>query len=680
MMEGVFLKLLNMSVTAGWIILAVTILRAVLKKAPRWIRCALWGIAGLRLVIPVFFESRASLIPSPETVSPSIVYSELPGITSGIPAINHAVNPVISRTFTPVPPGAGANTLQIVIRAAAIVWLAGMAAMLLCALVSYIRLRRRVETAIRLRDNIWQCEQVQSPFILGLFRPRIYLPFDVSEEEMTLVLAHEHAHLKRRDHLIKPLAFLLLAVYWFNPLVWLAYVLFCRDIELACDERVIKKIGEQERRAYSSTLLSRSISRRSIAACPVAFGEVHVKERIKMALNYKKPAFWIIIAAVVVTAAAAVCLLTNPKRKPSSSALEKAASQARNIEAVSAWLRPGIETDTILARSGYAKGSRLADYLMSAGWTEAAAPDASLSRKESAEFTVGDYRITVYREAPYACVATEEKEDWFKTGEDDFDKAAELFVSGKSFAVSGTNVIPLAPFADNLSLQEIKERVFWLEPRQKWMPFEVFINGQKSGGWYHVYDAETYRPRFVFHPSGLPSEAFLLLDTVNGRSYIVTFYAGNDMYCLGVRVPEDVLPFPGGEDEAKKGRKMELVSYACLYPVSSGSEQLCDTGFIYQIGEDQFTILNKNSGEVVETVSIPPVFRQWKELSQSDWESMFPPGKAPDISKYKRPMMQILPEKYVLFNMDSATWLGETRDGGKTLEKLYELIYDLKKR
>jgi beta-lactamase regulating signal transducer with metallopeptidase domain len=312
MMDAVFLKLLNMSLTAGWLILAVIALRLVLKKAPKWTRCALWGMVGLRLVLPFSVESALSLIPSAETISPNIGYASTPGITSGILALNQAVNPIISESLSPTA-GASVNPLQIWTTVAGYVWLAGIAAIEPYTAISYIRLRRRVDTAVLLRDNIWQSENVKSPFILGLFQPLIYLPFNMTEENMTNVLAHENAHLKRRDHLIKPLAFLLLTVYWFNPLVWLAYVLLCRDIELACDERVVKVLDVQQRRDYGAALLSCSVSRKSIAACPLAFGEVGVKERIKTVLNYKKPAFWIIIAAVVACIVVALCFLTNPK-------------------------------------------------------------------------------------------------------------------------------------------------------------------------------------------------------------------------------------------------------------------------------------------------------------------------------------------------------------------------------
>lgn len=311
-MDAVFLKLLNMSITASWLILAVIVLRVLLKKAPKSIRGFLWALVGIRLVLPFSWESVLSLIPSAQTVGSDILYAEVPAIHSGISALNQAVNPVLSESLAPTA-GASVNPMQVVAGVASVVWMVGMAALVLYGVVSYIRLRRRVAEAVILRDNLRQSEKVASPFVLGLFHPRVYLPFGLDGESLAYVVAHERAHIKRRDHWIKPIGFLLLAVYWFNPLVWLAYILLCRDIELACDERVVKEMGVEDKKAYSKALLSCSVPRRMIAACPLAFGEVGVKQRIKNVLNYKKPAFWIIVVALVSCVVVAVCFLTNPQ-------------------------------------------------------------------------------------------------------------------------------------------------------------------------------------------------------------------------------------------------------------------------------------------------------------------------------------------------------------------------------
>ena len=312
-MSGIFLKLLNLSISASWLVLVVLALRLVLKRAPKWVNVLLWGMVALRLMLPFSIESALSLIPSAETVSPEVVqFDPAPTITSGVEFIDNAVNPSLSESFAAAPL-ASVNPLYVWTYLAGWVWLIGLAAMLLYALVSYLRLRRRVSASIPLRENIYVCDEVPSPFILGIVHPRIYLPSALDEAQRGSVLSHERAHLARRDHWWKPLGFALLAVYWFNPLLWLAYTLLCRDIELACDERVLRGMDAGQVKAYSSALLACSVPRRMIAACPLAFGEVGVGARVKNALRYKKPAFWVIAASVIVCIVVAVCFLTNPR-------------------------------------------------------------------------------------------------------------------------------------------------------------------------------------------------------------------------------------------------------------------------------------------------------------------------------------------------------------------------------
>ena len=311
-MSELFLEIVNRSIAASWIVIAVLVLRLCLKKTPKWVNVLLWGIVAVRLIFPFSIESALSLIPSAETVSPSIMMETAPSVQTGVPALDQVINPVIDHSLSPAP-GASANPLQIWIPVLTVIWLLGVAALFLYSAVSYRRLRRRVCEAVILRDNIYQSENVCSPFVLGIIRPKIYLPYHMDKREMDHVIAHEQTHIRRRDHWWKPLGFLLLTVHWFNPLLWLSYILLCRDIELACDERVIREMGNEQRADYTHALVSCSVSRRSIAACPLAFGEVGVKTRVKSVMNYKKPAFWIILASALICAAAAVCFLTNPK-------------------------------------------------------------------------------------------------------------------------------------------------------------------------------------------------------------------------------------------------------------------------------------------------------------------------------------------------------------------------------
>ena len=313
-MEAVFLKLVNMSLTASWLVLAVVAFRILFKNSPKYIRVILWGFVALRLIFPFSIESIFSIIPSSEPLPTEFLYAATPQVNTGIPVLNDTLNPILSQSLTPTP-GASANPSQIWSFIFSQVWILGMVLMAMYALISYLVVKRKVGASIKISDNIRLCDHIESPFILGLFKPVIYLPSELDAQTADLVLEHENAHLERNDHWWKPLGFALLCVYWFNPVMWLAYALLCRDIELACDEKVIHILGHEEKKAYSSALLRCSVNRRMIAACPLAFGEVGVKNRIKSILNYRKPAFWVMIAAVVICIAIALCFLTDPLNK-----------------------------------------------------------------------------------------------------------------------------------------------------------------------------------------------------------------------------------------------------------------------------------------------------------------------------------------------------------------------------
>lgn len=317
-MADVFIKTLNMGIAASWLILAVVVLRILLKRAPKRFRLLLWAVVGLRLVLPVSIESALSLVPSAQTLPEGVMYAAAPELNTGIAALNDAINPAFTAAFAPEP-AASANPLQVLLPVASVIWLAGAAVMLLWALVSWLRLRRRVAEAVLIEGNVYESERAASPFVLGLIRPRIYLPFGLDEGAREQVLTHERAHIARGDHVIKPLGWLILAVYWYNPLAWLAYALFCRDIELACDERVIRRLPVSGRADYSQALLDLSRPHHGVGACPLAFGESAVKCRVKSVLTYKRPAFWLIMLAAVLCIGAAVCFLTDPKAEADDS-------------------------------------------------------------------------------------------------------------------------------------------------------------------------------------------------------------------------------------------------------------------------------------------------------------------------------------------------------------------------
>ncbi|MCM1189591.1 MAG: M56 family metallopeptidase [bacterium] len=312
-MDLIFVNLLNRSIAAGWLILAVIVLRLLLRNAPKRLCCVLWGIVALRLICPFSLESAFSLIPSAEVISPAAVrYADKPVIDSGVSLIDSALNPAAG--LLAPEPGASVNPLAVRMELAGILWGIGLVCMLLYATVSFGRLKKRVREAVPSGDNIWICDAVESPFILGIVRPRIYLPSSLAAGQTEYVLAHEYAHIKRKDPWWKLLGYLLLCVYWFHPLVWAAYFLLCRDIELACDEKVVRKMGLAEKKAYSTALVDLSAAKSGMSVCPLAFGEVGVKERVRAVLRYKKPAFWVTAAAALAVIAVAVCFLTNPKR------------------------------------------------------------------------------------------------------------------------------------------------------------------------------------------------------------------------------------------------------------------------------------------------------------------------------------------------------------------------------
>lgn len=311
-MDDVFLKLVNLSISASWLILAVLVLRVVLKKAPKWVMPLLWGVVALRLVCLFSIESALSLIPSAETIPSEIVTETREPVLYEQATLDIVTNPTLP-SAAEVPVGVSRQQAQVDFNIYSVLWLAGMAALLVHALVSAGKLKRKLATAILLRDNIYESEFVDSPFVFGVVKPNIYLPMHMDEGTAAYVIAHERAHLARRDHWWKVLGYLVLALHWFNPLVWVAYILFCRDIELACDEKVVKGLDGAARADYSQALLSCAAPKRAVAACPLAFGEGNIKMRVKSALHYRKPAFWVAAAAVLAVVIVAVCFLTNPR-------------------------------------------------------------------------------------------------------------------------------------------------------------------------------------------------------------------------------------------------------------------------------------------------------------------------------------------------------------------------------
>ena len=378
MIGKLFLLAVKLCLSASIVTGVVLLLRPVLKKAPRGLVCALWVLVGLRLLIPVLPQSKVSVIP--EAVSGGKAVEALRSqVVEEIVAIREDRDEVLYKEITtqykdlPVYQEAGQNYVVVsalahtppktfgesIVPGLSVVWLIGIGIMLLYMFGSFLNLHRRLRTAVIREKGVWESDEITSPFILGVIRPRIFLPTSLTEEERVFVLAHEKTHLKRGDQIWKPLGYLLLAVYWFNPLFWLAYFLLCRDIESACDERVIKNEGPAYRKAYSETLLKLNVRQKAVTACPLAFSEAGVGGRIRSVLNYKKPAFWLIVTALVVSIVAAGCALTDPVKKesggPGKESEESEASTENSTEAAESTPAETVEHMSGLAQAAFQK-------------------------------------------------------------------------------------------------------------------------------------------------------------------------------------------------------------------------------------------------------------------------------------------------------------------------------------
>lgn len=314
-MDGLFIDIMNNAIVASWLIVAILILRLVLKRVPKWIHCLLWGLVAIKLLVPVNIESPVGVLPNTKPIPRDITVVEVPSVDTGISDIDENINFVLADNlsrdniqFVTVTP------MGVYMYIASLIWIAGMIIMLTYFVISFLAIRRRVSASIRIDNNIYECDDIASPFILGLIAPKIYLPSGLASNVKDCVIAHENTHISRRDFLWKPIGFAILAVYWFNPLCWISYILLCRDIEYACDEKATKDREDSWRADYCQALLDCSVQKKMITACPVAFGEVSVKERIRKVINYKKPAFWGIVAAMVVCVVVAVCFMTSSNR------------------------------------------------------------------------------------------------------------------------------------------------------------------------------------------------------------------------------------------------------------------------------------------------------------------------------------------------------------------------------
>ena len=570
-METIFLRILNMSVTASYVILAVLALRLLLKKAPKRFSYLLWSAVGFRLCCPVSFAAALSLFniklfdmtkaqtvgsAALEYVPQNIGMMARPAVTTGIPAANAIVNPALPAAVSEY----SINPMQIWLAVFTVVWCVGAAALLVYGTVSYIRLRRRMVNAVRLEGNVYESDRVSSPFVLGFARPRIYLPFGLDANAREYVLLHERHHLRRLDHIVKPFAFVLLALNWFNPLCWLAFALMSRDMEMSCDERVLG--GEQaNNKSYSLTLLSFAAGKRFPAPSPLAFSETDVKSRIKNALRFRKPAAWVSVVAAVLCLVAVTAFAANPKSERETLAWAKNLA-ARNIVSVEMEVLPNSGDDA-------------------------------------------------YR----------------RFAEDEFEDVATLINDYRGDYVA--------------------------------KPEEL------AGGAIILYVTTTDGARHTVTNMG---NAYLVVD---GDAYD----AGYDWlsawpYTKGdSRVPDD---FYGNTSVA-------YVSSRCVYmnPLSSFYPFDGDSGYLYQIGDNSFTVILKATGEVQFAAS--SIAANWGPFSDDEWTQLFEPVVgAPDISAYaadSRRMLR-LGDEYCLLRLDGTFWVAELREslrGGAFVWSVYEL-------
>ncbi len=619
-MNYFFLDLINMSITASWLALAVIALRLILKKAPKAITVLLWAIVAIRLIFPFSIESELSLVPSANTVPQEIVFAREPVIDSGVESINSIVNPIITESFAPSNELTSINPIQVFLAIAELLWIAGMCVMALYALISYLRIRLRVKEAIALRENIFICDTIPSPFILGILRPRIYIPSSMNESDIEYVIAHEKAHLRRLDHLWKPIGFALLTVYWFNPILWIAYVLLCRDIELACDERVISDMGADAKKAYSAALLNCSMPRYTVSACPLAFGEVGVKMRIKSVLSYKKPAFWLILVAILATVAIAVGFLTNPKEEGYGE-LDSITAEAYGVESVvysapylSFMYFPGHNTPSFSVTDDYNLICTRID-----GTT------SSLGKLK--EITLGksdfDDKFEDYNDMAWRNGLSAKKlrkgaaRAWTIEGDNLFyliqqkdggvyvafgtNKLHYVFMLEASvyddtglIAVSGENSVPVTVFSTKDPIEEIKKDINWLDivyDENAFTPFDIYCDGNIQLGFFSIYDANTLEPLDFFHPSGLSPHTYIFQNAQAGGEYIITMKyiaftedESADLLCFGARLPGEppvgtVIEVPPIEEQPSGKLSMVFFTYQ---DVIGEPKEISDLSFSFE--------------------------------------------------------------------------------------------------
>lgn len=562
MLNEIFLQILNLSFTASFVILFVLIARLFLKKAPRWISYALWGVVLFRLICPFTFQGIWSLIPvHTEPLSPDILTAQTPQVSTGLPLINSAIN-----SSLPVPQtGASVNPLQVWSAVGTGIWLAGLCVLLVYSIVSLVRLRLKLVGSVKLRENIYLADHISTPFVFGLIRPKIFLPSSLSEQEQPYILLHEQTHIQRFDHVIKILAFFALCLHWFNPLVWLAFFFCGRDMETSCDESVMNRMDSDIRRDYSASLLSLATGRKIIAGTPLAFGEGNPKSRIKNVLDYRKPAVRVTAISLILAVALGVGLLTNPyihAADPSdttyrvkeilydapmysfSYSVETAPhyhisknyllseqNSVLDMTPDDRWVSKGVlseyelttgELNSLCELYGWRNQKKIGKIL--------SARKASAAGGENGTFYM---TLTDASGKLYLAIGYESEERALIRWIFELEALPQTAVTNENegiVAVSGNNKVPVVVYPSPLEvpLTDIQKAIYFLDLHvtDGFSPFQVYSNGFEQTGYYRLFDAETLEEISFTHPSGLEPQTYILSSAKPGNSYIVVLAIG----------------------------------------------------------------------------------------------------------------------------------------------------------
>ena len=650
-------KLLNMSLTASVAIVLVILLRLLLKKAPKVISYALWGVVLFRLLCPVSIGSSFSLynlfdVPTEasgtltsvmEYVPSNIVHTEYPSVALPVPGISDAINEALPQGQEQLV----ADPLEAPMSFATYIWMAGVLVMVIYSIVSYVRLRSKLSVVVPLRDNIFIADDIKSPFVVGLFRPKIYLPCNLGEQEQTYIILHEQHHIKRLDHVAKALAFLALAIHWFNPLVWVAFILASKDMEMSCDEAVIRKVGVDVRADYSASLLTLATGRRIIAGTPLAFGEGDTKGRINNLSKWKKPAVWVVLIAVLACIVLAVGLLTNPS---------------------------ATHLNEIIGEDGYTILNQ-EKHEFELTISKSALPDSIYSEK-GCDFEENEVIV-------YSTDTTKIYLMHAQLANEGNDRMYFEFNYSYEYPDSGQILLPY----------QVKEEGYFVNLMSKNISDSVAV----------------YENAVALRGHG-PGERFTLyIDTEvcqTASDYLVIPVFCNALtYTKGDGESEPVVGtsdkgFDFFDNAAELIQGTAYVSYQCIYmnPLSSYAAVGGDSGYRYIINENAFVIMNRNSGNIVSINSNPSVDTaestpvsyeadvekwEWQEFPYTDeeWEALYSPGGfggMKNISEqFDEILYQPLEKNRFLLRVDGDLWLVELRSNdrmGTYLWSIYSLV------